>query len=98
VNKYNKGSQVKCSVTFSDAAGDAADPSAVVFRYKDPPGVIRLYTYGVDGELVKDETGTGIYYVNLTPAVHGKWHYRFEGTGAVIAAGESQFEINRSVF
>ena len=86
MNRYDKGDQVKCSVTFADAAGAVEDPTAIVFRWKNPPGVIKSFVYNTDLALVKDEKG--IYHVNLAPTVHGIWYYRFEGTGAVVAAAE----------
>lgn len=96
-NTYDKGDLVRCTATFTNAAGAAVDPTTIVFRFKRPDGVVVSYTHGVDDELVKEEE-TGIYHVDVDPAVHGEWDYRFEGTGAVKAAGELRFTIRRSEF
>ena len=82
---------VKCRGTFTDEDGVALDPDVVLFQFRTPPGVYTAYTYGVDAELVKEDTG--IYYVAVDADTVGAWHYRFYSTGVGQAAGEDRFDI-----
>lgn len=95
-NIYDVGAKVRCSATFTDSAGDPADPTAVVFTFKDPSANETEYNYGVDAELVKDDTGD--YHVDVVIDDSGRWWFRYEGTGAVVAAGESYFNVRASQF
>lgn len=91
MNKYHAGDAVRCTVTFRDLAGVVADPTAVVAKYRNGSGAVTTKTYGVDAEVVK--SSTGVYYIDITPDAAGTWHYRFSGTGAVIAAEEASFSV-----
>ncbi len=48
----------------------------------------------MDAELVKGSTG--VYYVDYTTTAAGTLDYRFEGTGAAVAAAESLFGVKSS--
>ena len=96
MNTYDVGDQVKCSVAFTDANGNAADPTTVLFKYLVDHGSTTTLTYGEDDEVVNDATGS--YYVLLTVNAEGTWTYRFEGTGAVVAAAEDAFNTRDSAF
>lgn len=76
--------EVKFRVTFRNADGTVADPTAVTFRIKDPAGTETLLTYGVDVAFVKEATGK--YSVLRTLGSVGDYKARFKGTGAVNAA------------
>jgi len=93
-NSYDIGDLVRCTATFTDSAGDAIDPTAIVFRIKLPDDTTTVYTYGTDAELVK--SATGVYYVDYTTVAAGTLDYRFEGTGAAVAAAESLFGVKTS--
>lgn len=69
--------------------GTDADPSTVRLVYKKPDATIVTLTYGVDGALIKDSTGH--YHAQVTLDQAGRWQYRYEGTGAVIAVGKGNF-------
>jgi len=79
------------TATFRNAAGSVADPTTIVFKIRTPDGVIASYTYGVGGTVVK--SSTGVYYVDTTASQSGTTRYRFIGTGAVITAAESSFDV-----
>lgn len=93
-NVYDAGDLVRTSVTFTNSAGNPADPTDITFYVTNPDGTVITYEYGTDAELVKDDTGD--YHVDLTPSVYGMWYYRFVGTGDVISAGENFFVVKRS--
>ncbi len=94
-NLYTIGQLVRVTGTFTNVAGAAADPTTIKFKYLTPAAKTSL-VYGTDGALVKDSTG--VYHVDLTLDKEGKWRYRFEGTGALIAAGEGEFQVANSPF
>lgn len=87
-NTYDVGDRVKIQGSFTDANGTAADPTAVAVKVRDPSGNVSTYTYALS-QVTKQETG--VYYMYVTIDEAGEWWYRFEGTGAVIAADEMHF-------
>ena len=93
---YDYGDQVRVTCTFTNLAGSAADPTGITFKWRTPAGTTSSYVYGTDAELVK--SATGIYYVDLTLNVEGTWYYRFEGTGALVAADEGHLLVKDSAF
>ncbi len=95
-NTYVKGTDVTVSAVFKNAAGVAADPTAVFFSVKDPEGTETDYTYGVGIAIVKDSTGN--YHINVDANMPGTWHYRFYSTGTVKAADEGAFTVSPSNF
>lgn len=96
MNAYDNGDLVRCTGTWTDAAGTAQDPTAVLFKYKTPAGVTTMLTYGVDVALVKQ--ATGIYYVDVNANAAGVWKYRFYSTGTGQAAAEASFRVRLSEF
>ena len=92
---YEKGNEAKVSVSFVDASGNATDPTVVELKVKKPSGLIIIYVYSLD-EVTKSTTGS--YYKDLLLDESGVWFYRWEGIGAVNAAGESKFEVAPSEF
>lgn len=93
---YDIGDKLRFTATFTNLAGAATDPTAVLFRMKLPAGTTTTYTYGSNAELVK--SSTGVYYVEWTFSVADTHHYRFSGTGTVTAADEGSVLIRRSKF
>ncbi len=92
-NHYPIGDLVRCSGAFTNAAGAAADPSVVRFKFKRPDtGVIVTYVYGTDSQLVKDSVGN--YHVDVSGDAAGEWPYRFEATGTGQAAQDGSFFID----
>ena len=98
MNSYTVGTAVKCQMTFysDEAQTTVADPTGITFRVRAPSGTITEYIYGTDAELVK--SGTGVYYVLVTPTAGGIWKYAFEGTGAVVETKERQFLATNTIF
>lgn len=96
VNEYPFGSQVRCSVVFVNEDGDEDDPTTVTFRLRDPEGEPTVYVYGDDVEVVR--TAAGRFYVLVNGDKTRTWTYRFEGTGAVVAADEKRFTVAETAF
>ena len=82
------GDLIRVSRTFLNAAGAAADPSAVVFTLKDPEGVITTPP-------ATDDTGTGNYYVDVTPTVAGVYRYKWTSTGDPQLMDQGTFTVRR---
>lgn len=92
---YHVGDLVRISATWTNAAGTAIDPTAVLAQYRDPGGTTTSLVYGVDAALVKDSTGN--YHVDVDADEAGWWHYRFYSTGTGQAAAEpSSFYVEAS--
>lgn len=92
---YQVGDLVRATGTFTNAAGTATNPDAVLCEYRDPSGNLTDFEYGVDAELVRDSTG--VYYVDIDADEAGWWHYRFWSTGTGQAAAEpSRFHVQSS--
>ena len=95
IHLYDIGDNVTMSAKFTSNNVDA-DPTAVRFKLKTPNGDVTTYNFGVDLELIKDSIGD--YHVCYTTLAHGTYHYRFEGTGAVVAAAEGSFAVRQTNF
>jgi hypothetical protein len=93
-NTYDIGDGVTLTSTFSVATVNT-DPTTVTLRVKDPGNNIDVYTYGA-GEITKSDVG--IYTKAITLDECGRWYVRWEGTGTVIAAEETYFEVRESKF
>lgn len=92
MNEYPITSAVHMSATFTNSAGNPADPTAVTFRLRLPNGTLVNYTYGTDAQLTKDSTG--VYSVIYTASAAGIYTYYFRGTGAVQAGtDDTQFRV-----
>ncbi len=96
MNVYDNGDLVRCTGTFTTAAGVVQNPAAVLCKYMTPAGTTTTLTYGVDAALVR--ASTGIYYVDVNANASGIWKYRFYSTGNGQAAGESSFRVRVSEF
>lgn len=79
-------------MTFTNADGAPANPTTVTIKVKDPTGARTSITLGI----VND--GVGKYHYDLPLTKAGQWFYRFEGTGAVTAADEKFFTVQKSAF
>jgi hypothetical protein len=93
-NIYDIGDAVRVKATFS-VSGTATDPTTVTLKVKDPSGTISTYTYALS-EVTKETTG--IYYKDIMFDEGGMWHYRWEGTGTVQAAGEGLLIVQETKF
>lgn len=95
-NKYDLGDLVRVSVAFTNSAGTAIDPTAVLCQYKSPAGTTTALTYGTDVALVKDSTGN--YHVDIDCDEEGTWDCRYYSTGTGQAAAETSFRVRVSAF
>jgi hypothetical protein len=91
-NTYDIGDLVRIASAFTTHAGAAVDPTAVTARVKDPSGTVTVFTY--PATVAKDATGS--YHADFVPTLPGVHHYRWEGTGAAVAASESFFYVQAS--
>ena len=87
---YIVGDRIRVSATF-EAAGLRTDPTTVVFKFKGPAGTITTWTFGVDGQLVKD--AVGVYRGDIDVTAGGTWSFRWEGTGAAQGAAQDSFTV-----
>ena len=88
---YDVGDRVRLSGAFTDADGDYHDPGAVFCAYTDPSGNETVLEYGVDADLVKNDTGQ--YHVDIDVDEAGRWPYRFYATGVGQAAGTARLVV-----
>lgn len=84
------GNVVRVTTTppFTDAAGTAADPTTVTLRWHRHGEADTVWTVQV-GQVVKDSTG--VYHADILVTEPGLHYFRWEGTGAVVAAAEGTF-------
>lgn len=72
-----------------------ADPTTVVFKILSPDGVTTTYTFGPDANVTNPAVGTFVCALDPQLPV-GTYRYRCDGTGAVVASSEDQFEVIES--
>jgi hypothetical protein len=95
-SQYVSGQQVRLKATFTNAAGEPAEPTTVKFKVKNGEGAVTNYEAPT-----KDATGVFHQDITITEAAGGTactWYYRAEGAGAVVAAGETFFTVAQSQF
>lgn len=90
----NPGDVVRVSTTpgFKNSSGVLTDPTTVVLRWRrhGEAGTVWTWTSGTPGpNIVKDSTG--LFHADITVVEPGLHHFRWEGTGAVVAAEEGSF-------
>ena len=90
-------SQDTASAAFTNLAGAATDPGAVMLIVEKPDGVTKL-KYGwpsasTNGTLTKESAGRFYYEVLLDQS--GVWKFRLEGTGTVTAAAKGVLRVDR---
>lgn len=90
---FDIGNVVRLTVTFTDTAGELIDPSAVQLNIRPYGGDISTYTW-LGGDIIR--ASLGVFYYDYTPSQPGLYYYRFIGTGALVAAGDSSFSITSS--
>ena len=85
---YDIGNLAALTGTFTNQQGAQADPSSVVMRYKKPNGTILTAT--------PTKSSAGIYSYLLALDIAGTYYFRFEGTGALVAAGDGSLIVTDS--
>jgi hypothetical protein len=94
INTYDKGDTVRLSSAFT-SDGVPADPTDAILKIKKPDGTIETYKYSL-AEVTKESTGN--YYRDVLMSQIGQLWYHWEGTGAIVTAGESYVVIRPSEF
>jgi hypothetical protein len=82
---YHVGDESRLFGSFTNLAGADADPTAIVCTVRKPDATI------VTPSVVKDSVGH--YHADLILDTSGTYYYGFSGTGAVVAAGESELYV-----
>lgn len=92
----HSGTEYRATVTYTE--DDVPfDPTTVACKVMDPEGRVRTYTYGTDTDLGK--ISTGVYYIDITPNMGGRWHFRFYATGTNTSSQqEGDFIVKASPF
>lgn len=90
INSYDVGAGVVMEARFTRNSVPA-NPTTVVLKVKTPDGG-EVTVAGVTNPEV------GHFVGEYVVADHGDYYYRFEGDGAVSAAGERRFRVRRSQF
>lgn len=93
---FHVGDDVRCAAAFTNSAGVAVDPTAVICKIRDPEGTVTPKIYGTDAELVRDSAGS--YHIDVDASMPGTWWVRFYSTGSGKAAIEESFEVETSKF
>lgn len=87
---HDIGDRIEVTAVFTDIEGDAMNPSDVKFILRSPAGELTEYEDDAE-EMAHPETGT--FVMSIDPDESGLWRYRWEGTGAVVAAEEGMFYV-----
>lgn len=91
---YPVGNVVHLTAIFT-SSGTNTDPTTVTLYIKAPNGGILTLTWAA-GQVTRD--GVGLFHYDYTVPSSGAYAYRWEATGAVIAASESTFTGGPSQF
>lgn len=88
-NVYDTGDKIRLTATFT--VDDAVtDPTTVTVKVLDPSSN--------ETSATPTNPSTGVYYYDVSLDEAGDWYYRFEGTGAAVAAEEVTFNVRASKF
>ena len=94
--RFGNPSQDAASAAFTNLAGAATDPSAVVLLIQKPDGTQLEYGWpspGADGTLTRESSGR--FYADAEIDQSGKWQQRLSGTGAITATSEGGLRVDR---
>ena len=85
-NVYDIGDGIRLTGSFS-VDDTPTNPTTIVVTLTDPSGN--------SGTSAPSNSGTGEYYEDIVVDEPGSWHYRYVGTGAVVAASEGHFSVRK---
>jgi hypothetical protein len=88
---YDIGDNVRIYAPFV-VGTTPTDPTAITLIVRKPSGTETTYTYG-EAEITRSSAGN--YHKDIVPDQHGEWKYRWEGTGAAVAAFEGSFDVRK---
>lgn len=86
---YLIGNVIRLAGNFVDITCAPVDPDTITLEIKQPDGSILTVTY--PSQIAR--VSIGAYYFDFKPTLSGIHYYRYIGTGACIAAGESVFDM-----
>lgn len=96
-NAYEVGDRVRLTATFTDEDDALTDPTEVTIRVQDPSGNEASDTYnGGAGNVTR--VSLGVFRLFVTIDESGRWHWKANGTGALVAAQERSFTVRPSEF
>ena len=97
VEAFDKGDRIRFAVEFKDGETDvASDPTAVTFRLRLLPAGEPIVKTLAAAQVIRD--GAGLYHFDADIDASGDWAWRWEGTGALVAASEGTFFTRKSNF
>jgi hypothetical protein len=85
---YIVQTQIRVTATFRNLAGALTNPTAVTCTVKKPDGTTATATPA--------SSSTGVYTADITLDAPGTWYVEWQGTGAVIAAGDAALNVRSS--
>ena len=80
LGRNDPGTAIRLAVNFQTDRGTDIDPASSDAEGRSPDGEITSFIYGADAALVRLDTGD--HLLDFIPDRAGKWHYRWETTGA----------------
>lgn len=91
LREYTSGNELVFTATFTDpATKKGVNPTDVLLKLRDPDGI--------ETDIRGVGVGLGQFTATFTPVLAGIWSYRWQGTGAVVAAREGSFTITATDF
>lgn len=87
------GDSIRLNGTYTDIAGAAADPTAIVLTIKEPDGVVVTKNYPTPADITR--TALGVFYYDFAITKAGRHVANWTGTGAVATAEEIEFYARR---
>jgi len=87
---------VRTTTPFRDRDLEPTHPTTVTILIKPPGQVATTHEYGVDLAVVRESAG--VYELDVTCNLPGKWEARIIGDGVIKAVDEIHWTIERSVF
>lgn len=91
VDTFWKGSELVCTATFRNAAGDLADPTAITFYTKGPGGATTPYVVGAAPQATR--ASPGVFQLVFVPDDYGKWEIVSRGQGIVTQVDRVRIQV-----
>ena len=95
-NCYQDGDSVRLEIRTKDDAGVLTDPTTVTLKIKPPNGAQVTFTEA-GGGVTKISVGHFRRDHVIPVAEVGTWTYRYQTTGAIVAAEEKTFTVEATV-
>jgi uncharacterized protein YfaS (alpha-2-macroglobulin family) len=92
---YDIGDRPTITATFTNLAGNAADPSAITFKTIAPDGTVTTQT---QANATNPGVGTWVYQLPAAFSAAGTWAVRVQATAGLETAGEYTFRVRESRF